>query len=111
LFALADAFEDRLQGSLKRLRSDSLGVADKIDVTPERSFVGFDAYRKVIDCCDVVLLATPPHFRPEHLRAAVEAGRHVFAEKPVAVDAPGVRAVLATCEQAKKKNLSIVSGL
>jgi predicted dehydrogenase len=60
---------------------------------------------------DVVLLATPPHFRPMHLKAAVEAGKHVFAEKPVAVDAPGVRSVLATCEAARQKNLSIVSGL
>ena len=60
---------------------------------------------------DVVLLATPPHFRPIHLAAAVAAGVHVFCEKPVAVDAPGVRSVLATCEEAKKKNLSIVSGL
>ena len=59
----------------------------------------------------MVLLTTPPHFRPEHLRAAVEAGKHIFAEKPVAVDAPGVRSVLATCEAAKKKNLSVVSGL
>jgi predicted dehydrogenase len=60
---------------------------------------------------DVVLLATPPHFRPLHLKAAVEAGKHVFAEKPVAVDAPGVRSVLATCTEAKRKNLSVVSGL
>ena len=60
---------------------------------------------------DVVLLCTPPHFRPLHLQAAVEAGKHVFAEKPVAVDAPGVRSVLATCEQAKTKGLSVVSGL
>jgi predicted dehydrogenase len=60
---------------------------------------------------DVVLLATPPHFRPIHLKAAIEAGKHVFAEKPVAVDAPGVRSVLATCDEAKRKKLSIVSGL
>ena len=79
---------------------------------PERQFVGFDAYKQLIASgVDVVLLATPPHFRPAHLKAAVEAGVHVFAEKPVAVDAPGVRSVLATCEEAKKKRLSIVSGL
>jgi predicted dehydrogenase len=60
---------------------------------------------------DVVLLCTPPHFRPAHFKAAVEAGKHIFAEKPVAVDAPGVRSVLATCELAKKKNLALVSGL
>ena len=74
--------------------------------------MGFDAYKAVIASgVDVVLLATPPQFRPLHLRAAVEAGKHVFAEKPVAVDAPGVRSVLATCEEARKKNLSVVSGL
>ena len=60
---------------------------------------------------DVVLLTTPPHFRPMHLKAAIDAGKHVFAEKPVAVDAPGVRSVLETCAEAKRKNLSVVSGL
>jgi predicted dehydrogenase len=80
-------------------------------VAKERQFIGFDAYKNVIDCCDVVLLCTPPQFRPLHLQAAVNAGKHVFAEKPVAVDAPGVRRVLKICEQAKAKNLSVVSGL
>lgn len=102
LWAMADSFEDRLQSSLKSLeRSESL--AGKLEVPPERRFVGFDAYRDVIACCDVVLLCSPPHFRPMHLKAAVEAGKHVFAEKPVAVDAPGARSVLATCALAKKK--------
>jgi predicted dehydrogenase len=110
LVALGDAFEDRLQGSLATLRKDG-GVAGKIDVRPDDCYVGFDAYKKVIACCDVVLLCTPPHFRPAHLRAAIEAGKHVFAEKPVAVDAPGVRSVLATCALAKQKGLSVVSGL
>ena len=109
LYAMADAFEDRLQDSLARLKKEP-GIGDKIAVTPERSFTGFDAYRKVIECCDVVLLCTPPHFRPLHLKAAVEAGKHVFAEKPCAVDAPGVRSVLATAELAKKKGLSLVAG-
>jgi predicted dehydrogenase len=87
-------------------------VAAKVDVRPERRFVGFDAYKQVIGSgVDVVLLTTPPHFRPMHLEAAVEAGKHVFAEKPVAVDAPGVRAVLATCKKAQKKGLNVVSGL
>src|SRR5205814_9778089 len=68
--------------------------------------------KKVLDSgVDVVLLCTPPGFRPEHLRAAVASGKHVFAEKPVAVDAPGVRSVLATCEQARRKGLSVASGL
>ncbi len=110
LFAMADAFDDRLQKSLSNLQKDP-AVTAKLDVTPERRFVGFDAYKHVIDFCDVVLLCTPPHFRPLHLKAAVQAGKHIFAEKPVAVDAPGVRSVLATCEEAKKKGLAVVSGL
>ncbi len=111
LTAMGDAFEDRLELSLEALRKNE-ALSAKIDVPPERRFVGFDAYQQVIDSgVDVVLLCTPPHFRPMHLRAAVDAGKHVFAEKPVAVDAPGVRAVLATCDLARKKNLSIVSGL
>jgi myo-inositol 2-dehydrogenase / D-chiro-inositol 1-dehydrogenase len=110
LWAMADAFQDRLQASHARLTRDP-HVAAYVDVPPARQFVGFDAYRRVIAECDVVLLCTPPHFRPAHLRAAVEANRHVFAEKPVAVDAPGVRAVLATCAEARKRNLSVVSGL
>ncbi len=113
LTALGDAFSDRLQGSLATLKRE-LGdkAAEKIAVPPERCFVGFDAYKHVIDSgVDVVLLTSPPHFRPAHLKYAVECGKHVFAEKPVAVDAPGIRSVLATCEEAAKKNLSIVSGL
>ena len=110
LVAMADAFEDRLNDSLAAIQKKP-DVAAKVDVKPETRFVGFDAYKDVIARCDVVLLTTPPHFRPLHLKAAVEAGKHVFAEKPCAVDAPGVRSVLATCEAAKKKNLSIVSGL
>jgi predicted dehydrogenase len=110
LWAMADAFEDRLELSLNSLQKIE-EVAPKLDVAKERRFVGFDAYKQVIDCCDVVLLCTPPQFRLLHLEAAVAAGKHVFAEKPVAVDAPGVRRVLKTCEEAKAKNLSIVSGL
>src|SRR3954454_10030424 len=85
--ALADAFEDRLESCLTRLRADP-AIANKIDVRAEGRFVGFDAYRQAINASDVVLLCTPPHFRPMHLRAAIDAGKHVFAEKPVAVDAP-----------------------
>jgi predicted dehydrogenase len=102
---------DRVQISLSTLKEQK-EIAQKIDVPPERCFAGFDAYKSVINSgVDVVLLATPPHFRPLYLKAAVDAGKHVFAEKPVAVDSPGVRSVLATCEEAKKRNLSIVSGL
>ncbi|MBI3468216.1 MAG: Gfo/Idh/MocA family oxidoreductase, partial [Planctomycetes bacterium] len=103
-------FEDRLQSSLAKLAKQP-EIAGKVDVKPDHCFVGFEAYQGVIAACDMVLLCTPPNFRPLHLKAAVEAGKHVFAEKPVAVDAPGVRSVLATCEEAKKRNLSIVSGL
>ena len=79
---------------------------------PDHRFVGLDAGKKLIATdVDVVLLCEPPHFRPIHLKAAIDAGKHVFAEKPVAVDAPGVRSVLATAEEAKKKNLNLVAGL
>src|SRR5437868_9214752 len=94
LVAMADAFADRLEHSLATLKRDE-AIAAKIDVPADRRFVGFDAYERLIGCgVDVVLLCTPPHFRPAHLKAAVKAGKHVFAEKPVAVDAPGVRPVL-----------------
>ena len=96
LTAMGDAFADRLQASLRQPAKDARS-ADKVDVRRRHCFVGFDAYKQVIDSgVDVVLLATPPHFRPAHLKAAVAAGKHVFAEKPVAVDAPGVRSVLET---------------
>ena len=110
LVAMADAFEDRLNESLENLLKKK-DVAAKVDVKPDAKFVGFDGYKHVIERCDVVLLTTPPQFRPLHLKAAVEAGKHVFAEKPVAVDSPGVRSVLESCAEAKKKNLSVVSGL
>ncbi len=111
LVAMANLFEERLQSSLAILQKDE-AIGKKVAVTSVRQFVGFEAYKQLIASgVDVVLLATPPHFRPMHLKAAVAAGLHVFAEKPVAVDAPGVRSVLATCAEAKKKNLSIVSGL
>jgi predicted dehydrogenase len=111
LVAMGDAFMDRLQTSLSTLKEQKQ-IAEKIDVSPERCFAGFDAYKRVLESgVDVVLLATPPHFRPLHLKAAIDAGKHVFAEKPVAVDAPGVRSVLATCQEAQRKKLSVVSGL
>src|SRR5262249_34403068 len=87
-------------------------IAAKIAVKPDHCFLGFGAYQDLLTSgVDVVLLCTPPHFRPLHLKAAVEAGQHIFAQKPIAADAPGVRSVLETCEAAKKKDLSIVSGL
>jgi predicted dehydrogenase len=109
LVAMADAFEDRLNSSLEVLKKRD--VADKLDVSEENRFVGFDAYKEVIKRADVVLLTTPPHFRPMHIKAAVEAGKHIFAEKPCAVDAQGVRSVLADCERARQKGIAVVSGL
>ena len=109
LVALGDAFGNRLESKLTALKKSDVG--DRVDVVPEMRFSGFDNFKHVADNVDVVLLATPPHFRPQHLRYAVEAGKHVFVEKPVAVDAPGIRSVLQSCEMAAKKNLSIVSGL
>jgi predicted dehydrogenase len=107
--AVADAFEDRLQVGLRSLLRNT---DERVDVDRDHQFTGFDGYQRVIESdVDVVLLATPPHFRPMHLQAAIEAGKHVFAEKPVAVDAPGVRSVLATTELARQKGLAIVSGL
>src|SRR5207244_7459870 len=103
LTAMGDVFSDRLEQSLKSLTKD---VPDKVKVDEAHRFIGFDAYQKVIDSgVDVVLLATPPGFRPNHLKAAVAAGKHIFTEKPMAVDAPGVRSVLESVEEAKKKNL------
>jgi predicted dehydrogenase len=110
LWAMGDAFSDRLEQSLAGLQRDK-EIAAKIDVPPERRFTGFDAYRQVIDSVDVALLATPPGFRPIHLRYAVERGKHVFAEKPCAVDSPGVRSVLQSAEEARKRGLSLVAGL
>ena len=110
LTALADVFADRLDSSLVTLKKMT-AVANRIDVTPATSFVGLDAYQKVIDSgVDVVLLASTPAFRPEHFRAAVAAGKHVFCEKPVAVDGPGIRSVLASAAEAQRKNLSVMSG-
>lgn len=108
LTAMGDAFEDQLQKSLQTLQKDQ---PDKVKVTPEKCFVGLDAYQKVIDSgVDVVLLATPPGFRPVHLKAAVAAGKHIFCEKPMATDAPGVRSVLESVKLAKEKSLSLVAG-
>jgi predicted dehydrogenase len=108
LVAMADLFPEKIKTSLQLLSRKSTQVA----VDDAHCFVGFDACQQLIESgVDVVLLATTPHFRPMQLKACVEAGKHVFAEKPVAVDAPGVRSVMASCEQAKRKGLSIISGL
>lgn len=108
LVAIGDAFSSELEKSLKNLQTTH---AEKIQIDDAHKFVGFDAYKGVVDSCDVVLLATPTHFRPEHLAYAVEKGKHIFCEKPVAVDAPGIRSVMETCRKAQEKKLSLVSGL
>jgi predicted dehydrogenase len=110
LVALADAFESQVQGALKTLKGDS-EVGGKVDVEDTKKFVGLDAYQKLIDSgVDLVVLASPPGFRPAHLKAAVAAGKHTFCEKPMATDAPGVRSILASVEEARKKQLAIVAG-
>ncbi|HEY3862321.1 MAG TPA: Gfo/Idh/MocA family oxidoreductase [Verrucomicrobiae bacterium] len=108
LTAMGDVFEDKLKESLDNLRHQE---PDKVKVEPDHCFVGLDAYQKVIDSgVDVVILTTPPGFRPIHLKAAVAAGKHIFCEKPVATDAPGVRSVLETVEEARRKKLVLVAG-
>jgi myo-inositol 2-dehydrogenase / D-chiro-inositol 1-dehydrogenase len=103
--ALGDVFTDRIASCRERLAQDGVEIAD------ENCFTGFDAYQKVIESgVDIILLATPPVFRPEHLEAAVSAGKHVFMEKPVAVDPVGARQILASGEKAKGMELSIVTG-
>src|SRR3954449_9811552 len=129
LWALADAFSNLLEGFLNNAKRQLNGeqterrasrkarrpvgnVADKIDVPKDRQFAGLDAYRKAIDSgVDVVLLAQPPGYRPQHFEYAVRAGKHVFMEKPVATDPAGIRRVLAAAEEAKKKNLKVGVGL
>ncbi|MHC4646385.1 MAG: Gfo/Idh/MocA family protein [Planctomycetota bacterium] len=108
IVAVADLFQDRIDKSLEKLRKE---VPDKVKVTKDMCFLGFDACEKVIGSdVDVVLLATPPGFRPQHLKAAVEAGKHVFMEKPAAVDPVGVRSVIESSQLAEQKGLSIVAG-
>ena len=109
LVAMGDMFKDKLETSLLGLRQSA--HKDRVDVAPEHQFIGWDAYKGVIEMCDVVLLATPPHFRSIHLKAAVEAGKHIFCEKPVATDGPALRSVIETAAKAKEKNISLVSGL
>ncbi|WP_437228850.1 Gfo/Idh/MocA family oxidoreductase [Planctomicrobium sp. SH661] len=113
LVAMGDAFRDQIDGALRNIQQAVSGRPDaEVDVEEARKFVGFDAYKQVIDAgVDVVILATPPGFRPMQFQYAVEQGKHVFMEKPVAVDAPGVRQVLETARKAKEKNLKVGVGL
>ncbi|MCY4780151.1 Gfo/Idh/MocA family oxidoreductase [Sphingobacterium sp. UT-1RO-CII-1] len=108
LYAMADAFSDHLSSSYDSLKK---AFGDKVQVSDAHKFVGLDAYQKLIDLdVDVVLLAAPPGFRPAHLEASVAGGKHIFCEKPFAVDAPGLRRAMAAADLAKTKNLSLVSG-
>ena len=108
LTAMADAFEDKARGSRDRLKKQ---YKDQVDVPNERCFAGLDSYQKVIDSdVDVVLIAAASAFHPKYLKAAIDAGKHVFCEKPHSVDAPGLKIVQEACDEAKKKNLNVVSG-
>lgn len=110
LTAVADAFREPCEAAVNSLKSNE-AIRDRVKVTPDTMFVGLDGYQRLIDSgVDVVLLAAPPGFRPQHLRAAVLAGKHIFCEKPMATDAPGVRSVLESVEIARNKNLSVVAG-
>jgi predicted dehydrogenase len=115
IVAMADAFKDRLDecyknvaGELANAGADTKGT---LDVPEERKFVGFDGYLKAIPLADVVILATPPGFRPIHFEEAVKQGKHIFMEKPVATDPAGVQRVLAAAKIAKQKKLNVVVGL
>lgn len=106
IVALADVFQDQLNNCRELLKKEK-----NVEIADENCFVGFDAYEKVLDSdIDVVLLCTPPHFRPAHVEAAVNARKHIFMEKPIAVDPTGIRKVLASVKRAESLNLNIISG-
>ncbi len=110
LVAVADAFKDRLDDCIKSLSSDEK-VKARVAVPEENKFVGFDGYKKAIALADVVILTTPPGFRPMHFEEAVKQGKQIFMEKPVATDPAGIKRILETAEIAKKKKLNVVVGL
>jgi predicted dehydrogenase len=110
LVAMADAFRDRIDNSYKEMTTDS-NVKNRIDVPEERKYVGFDAYKKAMAHADVVILTTPPGFRPIHFEEAVNQGKQIFMEKPVATDPAGIKRVLDAAEIAKQKKLNVVVGL
>jgi predicted dehydrogenase len=110
LTAVGDIYDKQVAGVVKEL-SGAEKIKDRVNVPEGNRFVGFDSYKAVIDSgVDLVILATPPGFRPQHVKAAVAAGKHLFVEKPVATDAPGVRSILESTAEAKKKNLAIIAG-
>ncbi|MCD6544610.1 MAG: Gfo/Idh/MocA family oxidoreductase, partial [Flavobacteriaceae bacterium] len=109
LVAMADAFKDRLDDSYKNL--SKMFPSGKVDVKESKKFIGFGSYKKAIDEADVVILTTPPGFRPQHFEYAIAQGKHVFMEKPVATDVAGIKKVLASAKIAKEKKLNVVVGL
>ena len=110
LVALCDAFENRLEDSYNAILNELDGEIE-VNIKDKNKFVGFDGYKKAIDLADVVILATPPGFRPDHFKYAVERSKHVFMEKPVATDAHGVRKVLEAAKLVKEKKINVVVGL
>lgn len=111
IVAMGDMFKDRTDGSRAELAKMDKSMADRVKVTDDRVFHGFDAYQKVLDSgVDIVILASAPGFRAQHFAAAIDAGKHVFMEKPVAVDPAGVRQVIAAAKRAQEKKLSVVAG-
>ena len=109
LTAMGDVFKDHIDSSIANLKAESVG--SKVEVAAEKCFIGLDNYKRVLDTnVDVVLLTTPPGFRPQHIKAAVEAGKHIFAEKPMGTDAAGVRAAYQAAKMAAAKKLAFVAG-
>ena len=103
LTAVGDVFSHQIETSLSNLKRDN-EIGERVQVEPDHHFVGLDAFQKVIDSgVDVVLLATPPGFRPQHFQAAVAAGKHVFCEKPMGTDVPGVRSVLRRSKKRRRR--------
>lgn len=109
--AIADLFEDKLESNLAWLKGKDQAIASRVNVAPDKRFVGFEAYKKLVASdVDIVMLATPPGYRPMHFEAAVEAGKHVFCEKPFGTDPVGVRRFMAAAKKSEEKKLTVVSG-
>ena len=110
LISMCDVFEDKIESSLNNLKNEFKGTS-KIRVKNENCFTGFDGYKKTIDNADVVILATPPGFRPQHFEYAVNSSKHVFVEKPIATDISGIKRFIESAKIVKKKKLNVVVGL